>query len=449
MSTNNHANGLHAIEGTQARINDLQQIRKQAKDLLKDFQSHIPGAIERFHASHLELTSLTSASIDSLPLCLADAQLVIAREHGYPSWAKLKGASLQYSREPTFLPQSIDEAMSIITCQLASYQTADRSILRSSLTYIDSQIENYIDLTIEIVRQLYKAAYWVDDKPFTIHLMKRYLKEPLSPDEEQWARFELANNLASSGKYAESVAKQKENYLWAKKNRPVDSLLYFINISTQALCWIEMKCGNEWMEIFNEVMALVRPSDSNRMDRFILLRTAAVMQKNIDRQYEKAFEILNRSYSVADEYPDWTFRYSIQIRAIAYEMTLSWEVGDTERGLRAGNTAAALLKEYEAVATDRADLGTGYNNIAAAYQRLGNHIEAIRMFQRAHELQVNQYVNLVGLAESVWAATSDRNRTIELLHQAIQLAPGGSYNLGKDSCLANDPEFVKIACGYR
>src|SRR5689334_19301109 len=52
---------------------NLEQLRKQAKDLLRELKTGRPEAK------------------------LADAQLVIAREHGFPSWPKLKAYA---EREP-------------------------------------------------------------------------------------------------------------------------------------------------------------------------------------------------------------------------------------------------------------------------------------------------------------------------------------------------------------
>ncbi len=57
----------------------LEQLRKQAKDLLKQFRSGDSAARERFHKHRPESSS---------PI-LADAQLVLAREHGFESWPKL------------------------------------------------------------------------------------------------------------------------------------------------------------------------------------------------------------------------------------------------------------------------------------------------------------------------------------------------------------------------
>jgi hypothetical protein len=61
----------------------LEYLKKQAKDLLKDFRSNkteVLGHIQK----HLKDFSESSRFL------LADAQTVIARDYGFPSWAKLK-----------------------------------------------------------------------------------------------------------------------------------------------------------------------------------------------------------------------------------------------------------------------------------------------------------------------------------------------------------------------
>jgi uncharacterized protein len=56
---------------------DLEQLRHQAKDLLRDANHGDPNALARIHAV-------------SKRVILASAQLAIAREYGFDSWLKLK-----------------------------------------------------------------------------------------------------------------------------------------------------------------------------------------------------------------------------------------------------------------------------------------------------------------------------------------------------------------------
>ena len=66
---------------------NLEQLRKQAKSLLHAAQAGRPDALRRFH----ELPAF-AAGRDIAPdaVALHDAQSVIAREHGFPSWNALR-----------------------------------------------------------------------------------------------------------------------------------------------------------------------------------------------------------------------------------------------------------------------------------------------------------------------------------------------------------------------
>jgi ankyrin repeat protein len=67
---------------------NLEQLKKQAKSLLHAAQTRDEESLRRFAA----LPSLASKSLDQVgaDLALHDAQSVIAREHGFPSWTALR-----------------------------------------------------------------------------------------------------------------------------------------------------------------------------------------------------------------------------------------------------------------------------------------------------------------------------------------------------------------------
>jgi hypothetical protein len=66
----------------------LAQYRKQAKDLVKAFKSRDPKAIERIKKNHPRLSKLPDSELAEARFALADAQFIIAREHGFESWPK-------------------------------------------------------------------------------------------------------------------------------------------------------------------------------------------------------------------------------------------------------------------------------------------------------------------------------------------------------------------------
>jgi len=65
---------------------NLNQLKKQAKDLLKAFQAGEPTAMDEVRAHYLHPISGPEGHV----LQLSDAQLVLARAYGFDSWPKLK-----------------------------------------------------------------------------------------------------------------------------------------------------------------------------------------------------------------------------------------------------------------------------------------------------------------------------------------------------------------------
>src|SRR5215471_943614 len=67
---------------------NLEQLKKQAKNLLRAARAKEPDALQRFQAlPHLTQADLAQASAS---LALHDAQSVIAREYGFKSWRELR-----------------------------------------------------------------------------------------------------------------------------------------------------------------------------------------------------------------------------------------------------------------------------------------------------------------------------------------------------------------------
>ena len=68
----------------------LEQLRKQAKSLLRSQQAAEPGALTRIRESHPRWRGLSDEQTSTSPFTLADAQLVIASEYGFASWSRLQ-----------------------------------------------------------------------------------------------------------------------------------------------------------------------------------------------------------------------------------------------------------------------------------------------------------------------------------------------------------------------
>jgi hypothetical protein len=69
---------------------NLNHLKHQAKDLLRNHGAGIPAAAQTIREFHPRFAAATDAEIFDAKLKLSDAQLTIAREAGFPSWARLK-----------------------------------------------------------------------------------------------------------------------------------------------------------------------------------------------------------------------------------------------------------------------------------------------------------------------------------------------------------------------
>lgn len=67
---------------------NLEQYKKQAKDLARDCELGIPDALTRIRRHHPRFHKRPESEIRNANVALADAQLVIAREHGFESWPR-------------------------------------------------------------------------------------------------------------------------------------------------------------------------------------------------------------------------------------------------------------------------------------------------------------------------------------------------------------------------
>jgi hypothetical protein len=69
---------------------NLAHLKRQAQELGRDHRQRKPAAAARIVAHHPDLEGLAPDAVLDRPLALSAAQLVIAREYGFESWARLK-----------------------------------------------------------------------------------------------------------------------------------------------------------------------------------------------------------------------------------------------------------------------------------------------------------------------------------------------------------------------
>jgi ankyrin repeat protein len=69
---------------------NLEQLKKQAKNILKGHQAAQPEILKQIQQHHPRWRKASEAEIQSARFALSDAQLLIAQEYGFQNWAKLK-----------------------------------------------------------------------------------------------------------------------------------------------------------------------------------------------------------------------------------------------------------------------------------------------------------------------------------------------------------------------
>jgi ankyrin repeat protein len=69
---------------------NLEQLKKQAKMILKGHQARDPQTLKRIQEQHPRWRKASEAAIQRAHFTLSDAQLVLAHEYGFETWPKLK-----------------------------------------------------------------------------------------------------------------------------------------------------------------------------------------------------------------------------------------------------------------------------------------------------------------------------------------------------------------------
>lgn len=104
----------------------IEQLQKQAKDLLGLYRLGDSAAVKRFRAMHLPRESATGGARADRGVrpTLADAQFVLAREYGFDSWAKLK------HRVEALRPPGMEHFQHLVTDLAAAYSIGDAAAIR-------------------------------------------------------------------------------------------------------------------------------------------------------------------------------------------------------------------------------------------------------------------------------------------------------------------------------
>jgi len=112
-------------------IPSLEQLKHQAKDLVKQFKAAAPEALQRVHTHLPRAASLPLESLAATGLTLSEAQLVLAREYEFPSWPRLKRHVEATNPDPEAALEAFKQAV----------QMGDSTKLRTLLRTVPALVE--------------------------------------------------------------------------------------------------------------------------------------------------------------------------------------------------------------------------------------------------------------------------------------------------------------------
>jgi putative phosphoribosyl transferase len=95
----------------------LDQYKKQAKDLVKACTASVPEALERIRLHHPRFRGLADRDVHRDSFKLADAQLVIAREHAFETWPRFS------SHVDSLTPRSLNHRIAFDKIELSASVT--------------------------------------------------------------------------------------------------------------------------------------------------------------------------------------------------------------------------------------------------------------------------------------------------------------------------------------
>src|SRR5260370_15568887 len=120
----------------------LEQLKKQAKDLLKSHASRTDESLARIRENHPRFGNASQSELQNVKFSLSDAQLVIAREYGFASWPKLnehiRSVLVETSDPMELLKQAFKDDDSELVSTLPELAPAIRAGINEPVAAFDS-----------------------------------------------------------------------------------------------------------------------------------------------------------------------------------------------------------------------------------------------------------------------------------------------------------------------
>ena len=357
---------------------------------------------------------------------------------------------------------------------------ADRALLENSRALLYDELEE-TSWNSKIVHSGFELFYRLGDKEAIVDLLNRYLGTPsLEISEENWARWNLTDNLAMLRRCEEAVNNQKAYLDWGRqmlpapgwwlpaewpfdfghdwrpyrKEVPADECLLFriMYDGTQARCWIEVSQSDEWLGIYRELIGGVPPTDHNRVERRYYIRTACSVLNNSGRPDEalKEVEALDR---LSQEEKHWEEDAETEFDARAVEIEAYRMLNDIPRLRRVARIVTSRLEQQyrrraELKREELRALWGLYHNTAAPIYLARQYDLAIPLFRRAIELGIPSNHAYLWLAASIWATDGDRTQALSLLRQGVVYSRFGRHGIAAEfEDVLDDPEFKCVLIG--
>jgi hypothetical protein len=231
------------------------------------------------------------------------------------------------------------------------------------------------------------------------------------------------------------------------------SHLRLLRDATQALVWVETGRGREWLTIASDVLASAPRVESNRQDRFELLRTCGIVPARMELR-DAGLKTAHAIGDLAAEDPEWPQAFRMRMEEKIAALMIYVQIGEVEAACRAGQQIGSLLEEplsHPNLPDERrGDLRILLHNTAGPLYRCRQYDLAIPLFERSIEMGNRSPHAHFWLAASTWAARHDRAEVIPLLARmaAIQQSERLWERFSRESefaDVADDPEFVAAA----
>jgi tetratricopeptide (TPR) repeat protein len=302
--------------------------------------------------------------------------------------------------------------------------SADSALLKTAQSRLYAVMQqNPVDPAIAHAAADLSVDYGMD-KEATVDLLSRYLQQELTSDEEEWALTELVRGLSMLKRPEGTVIAQQQFLEWARESLGPDSWLWVMSINTEcAYYWVETGHAEEWLRIFEELMATVAPSPENREARMVYVRTAGCVLMKLGR-YAEVLAVARRMRDIANEDREWQWFLRTHIDAAGTEISALREQENTDEIRRIGMEATTLIHEHRSRfdETDKAkasDLSHAYHNMGAYMHHSSQYDLAIPLFRGSVEMKSHECYPYFWLAASLWATQGDRNEVIEFIRMGI------------------------------